>query len=382
MKKSIAAGMIALPMLMGFASVQPSSAQQQKTYSFGAMFPLTGAGSEIGELFQRGLNMAVEKVNVNGGVDGWELKPVVLDHKATAQGGVVAMNQLVNLYHVPFVITSFASVALASQPMAARNQVLLLNVGGTSINLLNKPWLYNDQLMGAGLNEPLAQYMHDQGLHTAALLTSEDAYGQDNGIAFTKAWTSLGGTIVATETFPLSATDFTSRLTKIRAADPQLLYVVAIGDTQGLLAKQALALGIKAQLCGPLATTGLIKVAGEAANGFVDTGIATDPNTSDPEAKAFLDAYKQKYGSYPEWDSGTPYEATLLLASLIHDVVADGGDPQSGAALLKELEAHPSFQNYLSGGTVRFLADQGSTRAVAVQQIKNGEFVTVKIIQP
>ena len=382
MKKSIAAGMIALPMLMGIGSVQPSYAQQQTTYSFGAMFPLTGASSEIGELFERGLNMAVEKVNANGGVDGWTLKPIVVDHKGTAQGGVVAMNQLVNLYHVPFVISSFTSVALASQPMAARNDVLLLNVGGTSNNLLNKPWLYNDQLMGDTLNEPLAQYMHDQGLQTAALLTSEDAYGQDDGIAFIKAWTSRGGKVVANETFPLSATDFTSPLTKIRAANPQVLYVVAVGDTQGLLAKQALALGIKAPLCGPLATTGLIKVAGEAANGFIDSGIATDPKTSDPEARAFLDAYKQKYGSYPEWDSGTPYEAVLLLASLIHDVVADRGDPQSGAALLKQLEAHPSFQNYLSGGKVRFLTDHGSTRAVAIQQIKNGEFVTVKIIQP
>jgi branched-chain amino acid transport system substrate-binding protein len=236
--------------------------------------------------------------------------------------------------------------------------------------------------MGAPLDQPLATYLHDQGLGSAALLTSDDAFGRDNGSAFTKAWTDLGGKIVASETFPLSATDFTPQLIKIRAADPQALYVVAIGDTEGLVAKQARALGISAEMGGPLVTDSTIEIAGAAANGFLDTGIAVDPSTSEPEAKVFLDAYKDKYGSYPQWPMGTPYEAVRLLASLIHDVVADGGDPQSGAALLKELEAHPSFQNYLSGGKVTLLKDHGSTRAIAIRQVKDGKFVTVKIVQP
>lgn len=381
MKRLIVVGAAAL-LVLGLGSREPSFAQQHKTYSFGAMFPLTGPASEIGVLFERGLNMAVDGINAKGGVDGWMLKAIAVDHKGTAQAGVMAMNQLVNLYHVPYVLTSFASVTLAAQPMAAQNHVLLLNVGGTSNNLLDKPWLYNDQLMGTALNEPLATYLHGRGLSTAALLTSDDAYGRDQGNAFTKAWSGLGGKVVVSDTFPLKTTDFTPQLEKIRAANPQVLYIVAVGDTQGLLAKQARALGIKAQLVGPLATTGLIKVAGAAANGFIDSGIAVDPNTSDPRAKAFLTAYKKKYGSYPLWDSGTPYEAVHLLASLIHDVVATGGNPRNGADLLKALKKHPSFQNYLSGGEVRFLKDHGAVRAVAIQQIKDGKFVTLKMTQP
>jgi len=75
-------------------------------------------------------------------------------------------------------------VALTAQPIAEQNSVLLMNVGGTSNNLLDKPWLYNDQVMGEPLNAPLAQYGYDKGGRTAALLTSEDAYGKDDGIAF------------------------------------------------------------------------------------------------------------------------------------------------------------------------------------------------------
>lgn len=237
-------------------------------------------------------------------------------------------------------------------------------------------------MMAPALNAPLAAAMHEKGFTTAALLTSDDAYGRDGAAAFTKSWTGLGGKIVAAETFPVSATDFTAQITKIRASNPQVLYIVAVGDTQGLLAKQARALGLKAQMVGPLATAGLIKVAGPAAEGFIDTGIAVDPDTKDPQAKAFLEAYKQKYGSYPEWDSGTAFEAVQLLADLIREVVAKGGDPRNGQALLDALNAHPSFHDYLAGGTVTLLPDHGAARAIAVQQIENGQFKTLSIVTP
>jgi branched-chain amino acid transport system substrate-binding protein len=377
--------LVAAIALAAVGDIQPVVSQAQtnaKTYTFGAMFPLTGPAAEIGQEFETGLDMAVDDINAKGGVDGWKLKAVVVDHKGTALGGAQAMNQLVNLDKVPFVITTFTGVALTAQPIAEQNSVLLMNVGGTSNNLLDKPWLYNDQVMGEPLNAPLAQYGYDKGGRTAALLTSEDAYGKDDGIAFSAAWAKLGGKIVASETFPLTATDFTAQLTKIRAAKPDVLYAVAVGDTQGLLVNQARALDIKSLMVGPLLTQGLIKLGGKAAEGFVGSGISVDPNTKDPVAKAFLDAYKAKYNRLPEWDGGTPYEAVRYLAALIHDVVRAGGDPRSGAALQKALEARPTFQNYLSGGQVHILKDHGSVRALDVQTVRDGKFVTIKVVQP
>lgn len=381
MKKTIATGLVAVGAIAALAANTASHAQG-KTYTFGAMLPLTGPAASIGTVFQQGLNMAVDKIDAKGGVDGWTLKALVVDHKATAQGGVMAMSQLVNLDHVPYVLSSFSSVALASQPLAAQNHVLLINIGGPSDNLLNRPWLYNNQVMGVTLNDPLAKYLHERGLKTAALLTSEDAYGHGDAEDFTKSWEALGGKVVAADTFPVDATDFTPQLTKIHGTNPDVLYIVAVGSTQGLLVKQARALGIKSQIVGPLATNALIKVGGAASNGFLATGIAVDPATKDPAARSFLDAFKSKHGQYPEWDSGTAYEAVYLLADLIHEVDAKHGDPRSGDALLAALKANPTFQNYLATGKVTFRTDHGSSRAVAIQEIKDGEFVTVKVTQP
>jgi branched-chain amino acid transport system substrate-binding protein len=292
------------------------------------------------------------------------------------------MNQLVNLEKVPFAMTTFAGVGLAAQPIAAQNGVLLLNVGGTSLDLLDKPWLYNDQIIGDPLNAPLAQYAWDHGKRTAALLTSEDPFGKDNGASFVHSFTKLGGTIVASETFALGSSDFSTQLAKIRAANPSVLYVVAVGDTQGLVASQARAADVKALMLGPLVTQSLITTGGKAAEGFVGAGIAVDPTTNDPVAKAFIATFRAKYGRDPEWGNGTPYEGVMYLASLIHEVVRSGGDPRSGAALLKAVDAHPSFHNVLSGGTVSLLKDHGSIRTIAITEVRDGKFATIKVIQP
>ncbi|MFI5266441.1 MAG: ABC transporter substrate-binding protein [Chloroflexota bacterium] len=366
----------------GSASAKPAASGAGKPYTFGFMVPLTGPAGNIGELFTRGLNMAVDEINGAGGVDGWTLQPNSQDHKGSAQGGTEAMNQLANIAKVPYVMSSFSGPTLAAQPVANQNHMLLLNIGGTDSSLLSKPWLYSNQVMAPHLMPPLAEFSYGEGKRKAAMLSSNDPYGDGSRKAFAPAWQKLGGQIVADEQFPISATDFTAQLTKIKAANPDVLMTVAVGQTQGQLVKQARALGLQVEILGPLATADVITYGGDAANGFVDSGIAVDPKTTDPQAKKFLDAYTAKYKADAEWDIGTPYEGTYLLRDLIDEVVKSGGDPRSGDALLKALQAHPEFHNYLAGGTVKFAADQSVDRTLAIRRVVNGKFEVQKLVTP
>jgi branched-chain amino acid transport system substrate-binding protein len=364
----------------GGAAAQPTSAPANgSTYAFGVLVPLTGPAASIGTDFRQGLDMAVDEINASGGAAGMRLEPNVQDHKGTAQGGVEAMNQLVNIARVPFVISTFSSVTLAAQPIAAQNSVVLVNVGGTDSTLLEKPWLYDNQVMAPHLMPPLAQLAWDEGKRNAALLTSNDAYGDGSRKAFRDAWEKLGGKIVGDELFAIGATDFSAQLTKLKAANPDLVMAVAVGEPQGLILKQARALGLQADFMGPLATDDLIRVGGPAAEGFIDSGIAVDPNTQDAQAKRFLEGFKQRYGKDAYWGNGTMYEAVYLLRDLVTEVVKEGGDPQSGQALLKALQGHPEFHNFLAGGTVRFTDDHSVDRTLANRKVVNGQFQVFKI---
>lgn len=357
-------------------------AAAQGTYSFGVMIPLTGPGAQIGAGFRRGLEMAVEEINAAGGAAGLRLDPNIQDHKGIAQAGVEAMNHLVNIARVPFVISSFSGPTLAAQPIAQQHKVLLVNVGGTDVSLINKPFLYSNQVMAHNMVPALARVLWDLGHRTTAMLTSHDAYGDGNRKTFRESWQQLGGKIVADELFPFGATDFGAQITKIRTASPHVVLVVAIGQTQGLIVKQARALGVTAQLVGPLATQDVITVGGEAANGFLDVGIAVNPQTGDARARQFIEKFRGRHGDIPPWFSGTMYEGAYLLRDLVAGTMKAGGDPKSGEVLVKTLTANPSFPNYLAGGTNRFLPDQSVIRTLAIRKVEGGKFQVTKLVEP
>jgi branched-chain amino acid transport system substrate-binding protein len=364
----------------GSASAKPAASGTGKPYTFGVMIPLTGPAANIGANFRRAIDLAVEQINAAGGVDGWTLEPNYQDHRATAQGGTEAMNQLANIAKVPYSVASFSGPTLAAQPVAAQQHILLVNSGATDSNLLNKPWLYNNQAMAPQLMPPLADYAAGEGKRKAAMLVSNDPYGDGSRKAFAPAFQKGGGQIVADETFPLNATDFGAQLTKMKASNPDVLMQVAVGVTQGQLLKQTRALGIQTEVIGPLGTSDTIKLGGDAANGFIDSSIAVDPNTTDPEAKKFLTSFQQKYNVPAEWNDGTVYETVYLLRDLIDEATKAGADPRSGDALLKALQAHPEFHNFIAGGTVKFNAQQSVDRALAIRKVTDGKFQTIKVV--
>jgi branched-chain amino acid transport system substrate-binding protein len=363
------------------AAARPAAKPTAGTYSYGILIPITGPAGSVGETFRPGFELAIEEINNTGGAANMVLEANVQDHKGTAQGGVEAMNQVVNIGKVPYVISTFSSVTLASQPIAAQNKVLLINGGGTDSSLLNKPWLYNNQVMAGDLLPPLAAFGYEMGTK-AAMLTSNDAYGDGSRKVFRDSWEKLGGQILADELFPLDASDWSGQLNKVKASNPDVLMLVAVGQTQGRVIKQARALGVPGLYLGPLSSNDAINAGGEATEGFVDAGIAIDTKTTDPEAKRFIDAYRQKYGTDVDWPAGTMYEATYLLRDLVEAVVKSGGDPRNGDALLKALQAKSEFKNYLAGGTIRFKADQSASRAIALRKVDHGQFQVVKVIQP
>ncbi|MCA1644821.1 MAG: ABC transporter substrate-binding protein [Chloroflexi bacterium] len=378
-KPSAAAAPVSSP--VASTAARPAAKPTGASYSFGVLIPITGPAGSVGETFRPGFEMAIDEINNSGGAANMTLEANVQDHKGTAQGGVEAMNQLVNIGKVPYVISTFSSVTLASQPIAAQNKVVLINAGGTDTSLLGKPWLYNDQVMAQDLLPPLAAFGFETG-KKAAMFTSNDAYGDGSRKVFRDSWEKLGGQIVGDELFPLDATDWSAGLNKIKATNPDVVMIVAVGQTQGRLIKQARALGVPGLYVGPLSSNDAINAGGDATEGFVDAGIAIDPNTTDPDAKRFIDTYRQKYGGEVDWPAGTMYESTYLLRDLIEAVVKDGGDPRSGDALLKALQAKGEFKNYLAGGIVRFKADQSVARAIALRKVDHGKFTVVRVIQP
>ena len=98
------------------AHVGIAAAAAQEVIKIGADLPMSGPNAEYGELFGAAAGLAAEHANA----DKMLSKKLVIqfeDSQATPQQGVVAMNKLVNVEKVPFVLSAFTGVSKAIAPV-------------------------------------------------------------------------------------------------------------------------------------------------------------------------------------------------------------------------------------------------------------------------
>lgn len=97
----------------------------------GALNPLTGSGSVYGPGMLEAIRIAVEQVNEAGGPLGRKLELHNADDQSDPNAAVLAAEKLVNLDKVRAIFGTYASaVTLAVQPIAIRNDVIIMNTSG------------------------------------------------------------------------------------------------------------------------------------------------------------------------------------------------------------------------------------------------------------
>jgi branched-chain amino acid transport system substrate-binding protein len=284
---------------------------------------------------------------------------------------------------VPYIISSFTAVTLAAQPIAAANKVLILNIGGTGSQLLNKPFLYNGVIIGAYGLPPLVDYFWEMGYRKVGILVVNDAWGLDTRKDFLERWEKLGGKVVANELFAEGATDFSAQIAKIKAGKPDCIMSTLVGATGASLVKQMRELGIDLPIGDTPGDPSALEKVGQHADGVVIAGSTIDLDTKSPFARNFVDRFRKKYGKDPIWISGNAYEAVYILNELIKRVKEEARDYYSGEELLKSLEKNLEFPT-IYDTKLLFLKDHGVLKQITVKKAKIGEgrikFVTVKVV--
>lgn len=117
----------------GGGTQSSSEASGADGLKLGALLPITGDLSSIGQNMPAAAKLAVETINACGGVNG---KPVTLvseDDQTDPTAGASAMTKLAESDRVAGVVGSFASsVSGAAVDIAVRNKVMLISPGSTS----------------------------------------------------------------------------------------------------------------------------------------------------------------------------------------------------------------------------------------------------------
>ena len=86
---------------------------KKEVIKIGAILPLTGVESRVGELSKNGLIMAENEINAKGGIQGKDIKVIIEDFQSDTKKAVTSYNYLKSVHKVPVILTIGSPVAMS-----------------------------------------------------------------------------------------------------------------------------------------------------------------------------------------------------------------------------------------------------------------------------
>lgn len=302
----------------------------------GVNLELSGAVASYGTSEADGIQLAIDEINAAGGVDGKELKIIKVDNKSDAAEATNAAIKLTTQDKVVAIIgaaTSGASVAQAQ--IANDNKTPLISPSGTSPTVtVQDNGDVNEFVFRTSFIDPFqgtvaANFAANDLKVKNAVIYSDNASDYSKGLAasFKKDFEAAGGKIVLEESYVAKDSDFRSTLTRIKAANPEFIFIPGYYEEVGLIVKQAREMGIDVPLMGadgwdsPI----LIDLAGKDA--LNNTFTTNHYSSEDPDGKIqeFSKKFEEKYGKAPDAFNALGYDTVYLLV----DAIERAGGPDS-----------------------------------------------------
>ena len=370
MKKFTSVMAIALTVVMGL-SAKPKS----NDITIGGIFPLSGAVAVYGVECKKGIDLAIEEINAAGGVMGKNLVLISEDDEGNPDKTVNAFTKLVTKNKVKMVIGSLTSgCTKAITTRAQASKVIQIAPAATAADITDAGnyifrTCFIDPFQGTVGGKFSAENL---GCKNAAILYD---IGNDYSVGltdnFVAAFEKAGGKVVAKESYATNDKDFNAQITKIKNANPDVVYLPDYYGTVALIAKQLRAQGINTPIVGADGWDGLHENAGdEVLNGFYSNHYAAD--SSDPAVVKYVANFKAKYGTEPNSFAALGYDSVYLLK----DAIEKAGGAKDVAKVRAALEAADG--SYVTGN-LKFDSKRNPIKsAVMVEMIKkDGKLKTV-----
>ena len=311
---------VAGALALGFPAIVKA---QSGAIKIGHLTPLTGFLGALGEYAVMGIKMATEEINAAGGVMGRKLDVMSEDSVNPATASTKAQRML-ERDGVEFLMGEINSASAKTiMQVAARNKRLFLQIGARSDVLrgkdCNRYTFHVDipvTVMVNAAGQALAREGHIKGKRIY-FLTSDYLFGHDLAKAAKAFVAANGGTLVGDELTATDTTDFSPFLLKIRQAKPDLVATNLGGNQVTNFVKQYAEFGLPYQVAGFNLNTADAWSAGEGnLAGIWPTVWHHDLDT--PGSKAFVAAFRQKYGKPPENHAWIEYVSLKIMAQAMN----------------------------------------------------------------
>jgi len=364
---AIIAVLVMLPACSGKEQPKVKKIEKQEV-KIGFLGAMTGGAASIGIPTTEAARLAEEQINARNLIPGKKLKVVYEDDQCDAKSSSSAVQKLITQDKVVAIAGSLCSGAtLADAPISEQNKMLQLSYGSTNPSVKDAgEYIFRNVPSDANQGVEAANLLKRLGAQKVAVTYINNDWGAGLKEVFATAAEGLGMDVVAEETYEPSATDFRAQLTKVKAANPDMIYMLAYPADAGLVLKQMRELGITVQVVGADASKddAVLATAGNAADGLIVT-LPGVPKS--PELTAFADAYKAKYNK--EYSAYTPeaYDAVMIIAK------ACAATDCTSTAMKDYLYSMGLYKG--ASGTYEFDADGEVSKTYDYFEVEGGKFV-------
>ena len=343
----------------------------------GANLEMTGNTATFGQSATNGAKLAIKQVNAKGGVLGKQITLVVADNKSDTAEAANAMQKLATQDKV---IASIAPIASSSVMAAAQvnESAKILGISPTASNpnvtVDPETGKVRDYLFRATFIDPfqgavMANFAKNtlKAQKAAVYIENSSDYAKGLGKFFKETFVQNGGNIVSDEAYLAKDTDFKATLTKIKASNPDVIFVPGYYQEVGMIVKQAREIGITVPILGADGwdSAKLPEIAGAEAlnNTFFSNHYSPDDNS--PEIKNFVEAYKAEYGQVPDAFAALSYDATMMIIEAIKRAGVE-----DSVKVKDELAKTKDYQGV--SGSITLDEKHNAVKGVVIIEMKNG----------
>jgi branched-chain amino acid transport system substrate-binding protein len=257
----------------------------------GVAGPLTGSNAAFGAQLKNGAEQAVADINAKGGINGQKIELSFGDDAAKPEQGVSVANKFVG-DKIQFVVGHFNSgVTMPASDVYAENGIFMITPSATNPTITTRGLWNVFRTCGDDDNQgqTAAKYIADKFKgKNIAIVHDKTTYGKGLADFARKYGKEYGIKEVLYEGINIGEKDFAALVTKIKAANADLVYWGGLHTEGGLIVRQMRDQGIKAPLMGGdgIASDEFAAIGGPGVEGTLMT-FGPDPRKH-PEAKAVV----------------------------------------------------------------------------------------------
>ncbi len=334
----------------------------RSTIVLGQYASLTGGTADFGKSSNDGLQLALEQINASGGLLGKQVSVTTEDDQSNSDNAVAAVSKLINRDKVSAVIGEVASTrSLSGGGICQSSRIPMLSPASTNPQVTKTgDYIFRICFTDDFQGKICARFAKDQGWKRVAMLTdTANAYSKGLATAFKENFPV--DMIVADENFKAEDKNFEAQLNKIKATNPDAIYLPAYYTEVGLIVTQARRAGMTMPFFGGDGWDSPQTQSNPDTVGcfYSDHYSANDPSEA---TQKFVKAFAKKYGHQPDAMAVLGYDAMGVMAQAIKD--AGSADPKAIRDALAKIKNYDG-----ASGQITIDENRNATKSIVILNV-------------